>query len=101
MIEQTGISNLKIKYTGAAGYFIEVSKLHISKVPDNFEHKQTLVNASRFITVELKDFEKDLLEAEATLASREYELFQEVRTDLLNEFDEMKQLSTQVAQIDF
>ncbi len=101
LIDQTGISNLKIKYTGAAGYFIEVSKINVSKVPDSFVHKQTLVNASRFITPELKDFEKSLIEAESTLASREYELFQEVRAEVLNEFDAIKSLSLQTAHIDF
>jgi len=101
LIEQSSISNLKIKYTGAAGYFIEVSKLNSSKVPDSFVHKQTLVNASRFVTAELKDFEKDLLEAESTLASREYELFQEVRAEVLSEFDTIKNLSTKTAFIDF
>lgn len=101
LISQSGISNLKIKYTGAAGYFIEVSKLHISKVPDSFTHKQTLVNASRFVTPELKDFEQDLQEAESTLSSREYELFQEVRAEILSEFENIKELSKKVAYTDF
>lgn len=101
LIAVTQISNLKIKYTGAAGYFIEISKNHISKVWDDFVHKQTLVNASRFITPTLKDFESKLLEAEAELASLEYELFQELRLQVLEQFEPIKQLSQTTAYIDF
>ena len=75
LIEKTWISKLKIKYTNASWYFIEVTKSQISQVPDNFIHKQSLVNASRFITSELKDFEKDLMNAESILSELEYNIF--------------------------
>jgi DNA mismatch repair protein MutS len=55
--ETYGLNSLKIKYTSASGYFIEIPKSQVTKVPDIFVHKQTLVNASRFITQELKEFE--------------------------------------------
>lgn len=101
LIASTDISNLKIKYTGASGYFIEISKNHISKIWDDFIHKQTLVNASRFITPILKDFEVKLIEAEWELASLEYDLFQEIRLQVLEQFDGIKQLSQTTAYIDF
>ena len=62
--EKYGLSLLKIKYTSVSGYFIEIPKSQAWKVPDIFIHKQTLVNASRFITIELKEFEQNILEAE-------------------------------------
>mgnify|MGYP002332293099 FL=1 len=101
LIEQTWISNLKIKFTGNAGYFIEISKMNLSKVPDEFTHKQTLVNASRFVTPELKEFEWKLLEAQNNLASREYEIFTAVREKILDSFEDIKVLSEQTAHVDF
>lgn len=101
LIETTGISTLKIKFTSASGYFIEVSKSQLSKVPEDFVHRQTLVNASRFITAELKEFEGKLLEAEGNLASREYDLFLDVRAKILESFKEIKQVSERSAYIDF
>src|SRR5690606_35669194 len=56
--EETGISNLKVKHNNVAGYFIEVSKSHINKVPKNFIRRQTLVNSERYQSEELADFEK-------------------------------------------
>lgn len=91
--EETGISTLKIKFTGASGYFLEVPKSQLSKVPENFVHKQTLVNASRFVTPELKEFETGLLEAQGNLASLEYELFTKLREEILEEFDAIKTTS--------
>lgn len=101
LIEQTGISTLKIKFTGASGYFLEVPKSQLSKVPDDFIQRQSLVNASRFITPELKEFEWELLEAQWNLASLEYELFSQVREEILDEFDTIKKASETSAQIDF
>ena len=100
LIEKTGITTLKIKFTWASGYFLEVPKSQISKVPEDFVHKQTLVNASRFITPELKDFEAGLLEAQGNLASLEYELFTKVREVILEEFDTIKTISETSANID-
>ena len=101
LIEESGISKLKIKYTNASWYFIEVSKSQISQVPDSFIHKQSLVNASRFITSELKDFEKDLSSAEGILSELEYNLFLELRENILESFEEIKQISQKSWYIDF
>ena len=95
------LTSLKIKYTNASGYFIEVPKSQISKIPDLFIHKQTLVNASRYITVELKKFEEDILWAEWKKAEREYELFLKIREQILDNFNEIKNISDKIGFIDF
>jgi len=77
--EATGIPSLKIGYNKVFGYYFEVTKTHLSKVPDYFIRKQTLVNAERFITPDLKEFEEKVLGAEEKMASLEYELFQTIR----------------------
>lgn len=99
--EKYSINSLKIKYTWASGYFIEIPKSQINKIPEIFIHKQTLVNASRYVTIELKEFEQEILEAEWKKAEREYELFLEIRDKLLNSFNEIKKLSDKTAFIDF
>ncbi|MDQ7023673.1 MAG: hypothetical protein Q9M97_09355 [Candidatus Gracilibacteria bacterium] len=93
LINDTGISKLKIKYTNASGYFIEISKSQVNNIPDYFVHKQSLVNASRFITSQLKDFEKDLMNAESILSELEYNIFLNIRDSILSEFDEIKNIS--------
>ena len=76
--ERTGIKNLKIKYNGAFGYFIEVSKSNLHLVPEEYIRKQTLTNAERFYTEDLKVKEKEILNAEERAIARETELFIEV-----------------------
>jgi len=99
--EQYSLSSLRVKYTNASWYFIEIPKSQVSKIPDVFIHKQTLVNASRYITIELKEFEEEILEAEWKKASREYELFLEIRDEILNNFNEIKTITEKTAFIDF
>ena len=101
LITDSWISKLKIKYTNASWYFIEVTKSQISQVPDFFIHKQSLVNASRFITPELKEFEKDLMNAEWILSELEYNLFLELRENILDNFEDIKQISKKWWYIDF
>ncbi|MFQ5602002.1 MAG: DNA mismatch repair protein MutS [bacterium] len=79
--EQTGIPSLKVGYNKVFGYYIEVTKPNLSKVPENYIRKQTLVNAERFITPELKAYEEKVLEAEDKIVTLEYELFDEVRKE--------------------
>lgn len=97
----TNISNLKIKFTNVLWYFIEVSKLHLAKIPEDFTHKQTLINVSRFTTSELVDFQEKLVTWESLLFEREYELFLKIREDILLSFNEIKKVSKKVAWIDF
>jgi DNA mismatch repair protein MutS len=73
--ERTGISTLKIKYNKVFGYFIEVTKTHLRLVPDHYVRKQTLVNAERFITQELKELEEKILKAEEKIVRIEKDLY--------------------------
>ncbi len=95
------INSLKIKHTNASGYFIEIPKSQINKVPDEFIHKQSLVNASRFITEELIEFQEKILWAEWKKSEKEYEIFSEVRDLILNSFDEIKIIWEKIGYIDF
>ncbi len=76
---RTGIGNLKIKFNNVFGYFIEVSKGNISRVPEDYERRQTLANAERYTTPELKEWEQKVLGAEERIIRLETALFQEVR----------------------
>jgi DNA mismatch repair protein MutS len=77
--ERTGISSLKISFNNVFGYYIEVTHTHKDKVPQNYIRKQTLVNAERFITPELKEYEEKILHAEENILSLETRLFNELR----------------------
>jgi len=85
--ERTGISSLKVRYNKVFGYYIEVRKANLDRVPDNYDRRQTLTNAERFITAELKDLETKILAAEERATSRERELFE----GLLNELSRHSQ----------
>ena len=100
LIEETTITNIKIKYTNIAWYFIEVAKSHIGKIPEYFVLKQTLVNASRYVTQELTDFEKDISSSEAKLALREYELFGKIRTSVLEWEESIRSASIKTWELD-
>ncbi len=78
--ERTGIPSLRVGYNKVFGYYIEVTKPNLPKIPDNYIRKQTLVNAERFITPELKDMEEKILKAEEKLETLEYELFDNLRS---------------------
>ncbi len=77
--KRTGIKSLKIKYNKIFGYFLEVTKIHLDKVPEDYIRKQTLSNAERFITPDLKEKEAQILSANERLEALEYELFCELR----------------------
>jgi len=74
-IEKTGINTLKVKYNKVFGYYIEVSKANLDSVPENYIRKQTLVNAERFITPELKEYEEKVLGAEEKIKQLEQDIF--------------------------
>mgnify|MGYP005848870439 CR=1 FL=1 len=79
--ERTGIPTLKVKYNNIFGYFIEVTRSYLDKVPQDFVRKQTLVGAERFITAELKEYENKVLNAEDEISSLESNLFNELREE--------------------
>ncbi len=76
---RTGISSLKIRYNKVFGYYIEVTRANLTAIPDDYIRKQTLANAERYITPELKDYEEKVLTAEERITTLEYQLFQEIR----------------------
>ena len=98
--ESTGISNLKVKYNGAFGYFIEVTKANLHLVPENYVRKQTMTNAERFYTDELRQKEKEILNAEETAVAREQDLFIELVEKTLIHADELLEVAQVLAQID-
>ena len=98
--EKTGISTLKVGYNGVFGYFIEVSKAQAHKVPHYFVRKQTLVNAERYITEELKTLENKILGAEEKMAKLESHLFGELRERVRASLGELKTFASGAAELD-
>lgn len=99
--EATGIKNLKIGFNKVFGYYIEVSKGNVSKLEEGrYERKQTLSNAERYSTPELKEKEALILEAEEKSKSLEYELFVEVRQTIKGYIDRLQNLAQTIAKID-
>ena len=98
--EKTGISKLKIGYNKVFGYYIEVSNAHLEKVPEHYLRKQTLVNAERYITPQLKEFESRVLTAQERRLELEYQLFIEIRTTLAENSSRVLQTAQFLARID-
>ncbi|MGB0651028.1 MAG: DNA mismatch repair protein MutS [Rhodothermales bacterium] len=98
--ERTGISSLKIGFNKVFGYYLEVTNAHKDKVPESWIRKQTLVNAERYITQELKEYEEKILGAEERLISLELSLFNELREDLAGEVDRVQANARILASID-
>ncbi len=98
---ETWIKSLKIKYTSVAGYFIELTKSVWSLVPEDFILKQTLTNALRYTTLELKNFESELQHATESLNEKEYNCFIDIRNNVINYFDDLYQLSSKIWYFDF
>jgi DNA mismatch repair protein MutS len=99
-IERTGISSLKVKYNRVFGYYIEISKSNLDKAPEDYIRKQTLVNAERFITPELKEYEEKVLSAEDKSKALEHLLFKEVRLEVLKVLRDIQQIAEAIAHID-
>ncbi|SMD35849.1 DNA mismatch repair protein MutS [Reichenbachiella faecimaris] len=98
--ERTGISSLKIAYNKVFGYYLEVSNAHKDKVPEEWIRKQTLVNAERYITEELKTYEEKILTAEDKLSSIELRLFNELVAFTSDYVLEIQNNARNIAQID-
>jgi len=99
-IERTNIPKLRVRYNSVFGYYIEVTKSYLDKVPVDYIRKQTLVNAERFITPELKEFENQVLGAEERSTQLEYTLFLEIRDKLKNFIPRFQQFSEVISTLD-
>ena len=98
--ERTGISNLKVRYNRVFGYFIEVTKSHLNKVPIEYTRKQTLTNAERFITSALKERETLVLSAKERISALELSLFEEVREYVSSHVSGLQRLSDLISDLD-
>jgi DNA mismatch repair protein MutS len=99
-ITRTGIQSLKIRFNSVFGYYIEVTKSNLEKVPPHYVRKQTIANGERFITPELKEMEGKILGAEERSVKLEYELFQRVREQVLGSLAEIQGTAAALAQAD-
>ncbi len=98
--ERTKLSSLKIKYNKVFGYFIEVSRVQSNQVPEHYIRKQTLVNAERFITDEMKEVESTILNAQDKRCALEYEIFCTIRDKIILQADLILKMADFVAHID-
>ncbi|HOL35034.1 MAG TPA: DNA mismatch repair protein MutS [bacterium] len=99
-IKKTGISSLKIGYTQVFGYYIEISKANLHLVPHDYIRKQTLVNAERFITPQLKEFEEKMLSAQQKILEIESMLIKQVIETILEYSNEIHKLASSIAEMD-
>lgn len=98
--KRTGIGSLKVRFNQVFGYYIEITSAHLSKVPSDYIRKQTLTNAERYITPELKEFEDKVLGAEERIKLLEYNLFCELREKALQEVPALQKQAERVATLD-
>ena len=97
---RTGVGSLKVRYTSVFGYYIELTRANLRHVPADYERKQTLVNAERFTTPELKEYEQKILTAQERSIEIEKQLFAELRELVLSAGSRLRKTSTAVAEVD-
>ena len=98
--ERTGIPNLKVGYNKVFGYYLDVTKSHMDKVPENYIRKQTLANSERYITPELKETEALVLNAESKINEKEYQLFTEIREEIKKHILRIQRTSKAISTLD-
>src|SRR5208282_179450 len=98
--QRTGISSLKVKFNSIFGYYLEISKPNLHLAPPDYERKQTLVNAERFTTPELKEYESKILDAEEKIVEIERRLFAELRSAIAAEAKRIRQTALALAEVD-
>jgi DNA mismatch repair protein MutS len=96
----TGISSLKVKFNSVFGYYLEISKANLHLAPSDYDRKQTLVNAERFTTPELKEYESKILDAQEKIVEIERRLFAELRASIAGEAKRIRQTALALAEID-
>ena len=99
-ITRTGISSLKVRFNSVFGYYLEITRSNLDKVPAHYIRKQTIANGERFITPELKEMEGKILGAEERSVKLEYELFQRVRETVLGQLAQIQRTAAALAQLD-
>jgi DNA mismatch repair protein MutS len=97
---RTGISSLKIRYNRVFGYYIEISKTNLGRVPDDYHRKQTIAGGERFITPALKEYEEKVLGADERIVERELELFDQLRTAIAAEAPRIQASARALASLD-
>ena len=97
---RTGIHSLKVRFNNVFGYYIEISKANLHNAPSDYERKQTLVNAERFTTPELKELESKVLDAEDKMLTLEREIFQELRLFAAEHAARIRQTAAAIAELD-
>lgn len=97
---RTGISSLKIKFNNVFGYFIEIANTHRSKIPADYERKQTLVSSERYTTLELKEYEVKVLGAEDRILQLEAQIFTDIRNQILQELKRIQTVAKILATLD-
>ncbi|HLA48794.1 MAG: DNA mismatch repair protein MutS [Nitrospinae bacterium RIFCSPLOWO2_12_39_16] len=98
--ERTGIANLKVSYNKVFGYFIEITKKHLSKVPEGYVRKQTVATGERYISQELKEYEDKILGAEEKIKNIEYQIFEEIRKRIAEEGKRILKMAGIISEID-
>ena len=98
--ERTGITALKVRYNKVFGYYLEIPKSRLEAVPDHYIRKQTLVNAERYITEELKTFEDKVINAEDKRAEIEFEIFNTIKTRVIDKNDDLQKAAAFLARLD-
>jgi DNA mismatch repair protein MutS len=98
--QRTGIQSLKVRFNNVFGYYIEITRPNLPLVPADYERKQTLANAERFTTPELKDYERKVLDAEEKILSLEKELFTEVRKSVAAQAQRVRASAAAIAELD-
>ena len=98
--EKTGIKSLKVGYNKVFGYYLEVTRSNLAQVPDNYIRKQTLVNAERFITPRLKEYEEMITGAENRLVQLEHRLFVDLREKVTGQVRRIQETAARLAVLD-
>src|SRR5690606_33911615 len=98
--ERTGIPSLKVGFNKVFGYYLEITRANADRVPGDYERRQTLANAERYVTPELKEWESKVLDAEDRILALEGRLFTELRRDVAAHMERLQRTAEQIATVD-